>query len=128
MRTAEMNRHRVSLQAAIDTLTPEQRVAEVFRHGCLSVELYAPVGSDRQTPHRQDEVYIVQQGQGRFECAGETQTFGTGDVLFAAAGTEHRFLDFSDDFRVWVVFFGPDGGERPGSRTVLGQTFSERGR
>jgi hypothetical protein len=25
----------------------------------------------------------------------------------------HRFLDFSDDLTVWVVFYGPPGGERP---------------
>lgn len=120
-----MSRHQVSLRAAIATLTSEQRFAEVFRRGNLSVELYSPVETDGQTPHRQDEVYIVQEGQGRYQCGGETQAFGAGDVLFAAAGTEHRFLDFSDEFRVWVVFYGPDGGERSRSRTVLGQTYSE---
>jgi hypothetical protein len=28
-----------------------------------------------------------------------------------AAGTEHRFEDFTEDLAVWVVFYGPDGGE-----------------
>ena len=23
----------------------------------------------------------------------------------------HRFVDFSDDFGTWVVFWGPEGGE-----------------
>jgi hypothetical protein len=32
-------------------------------------------------------------------------------MLFVPAGVEHRFEDFSDDFAVWVVFWGPDGGE-----------------
>jgi hypothetical protein len=31
--------------------------------------------------------------------------------LFVAAGQTHRFEDFSDDFAVWVFFYGPDGGE-----------------
>jgi hypothetical protein len=28
---------------------------------------------------------------------------------------EHRFEDFSDDLAVWVIFYGPDGGEQTGS-------------
>jgi hypothetical protein len=32
-------------------------------------------------------------------------------LLFAHAGVVHRFEDFSDDFVVWVFFYGPDGGE-----------------
>jgi mannose-6-phosphate isomerase-like protein (cupin superfamily) len=44
-------------------------------------------------------------------CGDERQAFGAHDVLFAAAGVEHRFENFSDDFAVWVFFYGPDGGE-----------------
>jgi hypothetical protein len=32
-------------------------------------------------------------------------------VLFAAAGVAHRFENFTDDFAVWVFFYGPEGGE-----------------
>ena len=28
-----------------------------------------------------------------------------------AAGITHRFEDFSDDLVVWVLFYGPEGGE-----------------
>ena len=31
--------------------------------------------------------------------------------LLAVLGVPHRFVDFSDDLAVWVVFYGPDGGE-----------------
>jgi hypothetical protein len=31
--------------------------------------------------------------------------------LFVPAGAEHRFEDFTDDLTVWVVFYGPEGGE-----------------
>ena len=123
-----MSRHRVSLNDAVARLTGEQRFTEVLRRGRLSVELYAPLGTDGQTPHLQDEVYIVHQGRGRYTCDGETQTFEAGDVLFAAAGSEHRFLEFSDGFQVWVIFFGPDGGEHPESRTILGHAHSEERR
>jgi hypothetical protein len=33
-----------------------------------------------------------------------------------AAGTAHRFEDVSDDLVVWVVFYGPEGGEVPAQR------------
>ena len=34
-----------------------------------------------------------------------------GDCLFVAAGVEHRFETFSNDFSTWDVFWGPKGGE-----------------
>lgn len=85
--------------------------AVLLRHGTMSVELYAPVGIDRQTPHEQDELYIVASGTGTFSKAGERRPFGPGDVLFVEAGVEHRFEEFSPDFSTWVVFWGPKGGE-----------------
>jgi len=68
--------------------------------------LYRPISIDPQTPHARDELYVVAAGTGQFVCAGETQSFGPGDVFFVAAGTEHRFADFSSDFATWVIFFG----------------------
>jgi mannose-6-phosphate isomerase-like protein (cupin superfamily) len=88
----------------------DERYVELFAHGSLRLELYAPRGHDPQSPHDQDELYIVQQGSGRFRRGAQVCKFDTGDVLFVAAGVEHRFEDFSDDL-VWVVFCGPKGGE-----------------
>jgi mannose-6-phosphate isomerase-like protein (cupin superfamily) len=78
----------------------------------MSVGLYAPVGKDPQTPHTQDEVYIVRSGYADFVMSGERHPCERGDVLFVAAGVEHRFESLSADFSAWVVFWGPDGGER----------------
>jgi uncharacterized RmlC-like cupin family protein len=36
----------------------------------------------------------------------------SGDVLFVRAGVKHKFENFSDDFATWVIFYGPEGGER----------------
>ena len=83
----------------------------LFEHGSLVVKLYAPRGVDDQTPHSRDEVYVVASGKGEFVCGGKRQTIALHDVLFAAAGTEHRFENFSEDFAVWVFFYGPEGGE-----------------
>ena len=87
------------------------RWAEVLRRGSLRVGLYAPRGHDPQQPHEQDEVYVVMSGSGLFDRAGERVTFDAGDVLFVPAGVCHRFEDFTDDLQVWVVFYGPLGGE-----------------
>lgn len=84
----------------------------VYRHGSLLVKLYRPSGEDRQQPHDRDEVYIVARGSGRFRNGGQVHEFGPGDMLFVPAGDMHRFEAFSEDFLVWVLFYGPDGGER----------------
>lgn len=84
-----------------------------YARGTMVLELYAPRGEDDQQPHNQDELYFVTQGSGTFVCDGERVTFETGDALFAAAGVEHRFEDFTDDFAAWVVFYGSEGGELP---------------
>ena len=89
-----------------------QRFAEVFRHGSLTVEVYAPRGHDPQVPHSRDEVYIVIQGSGQFVNGDLRLQFGPGDFLFAAAGEAHRFEDFSVDLILWVIFYGPEGGEK----------------
>ena len=84
---------------------------EVFEHGSLVVKLYTPSGRDAQTPHSRDEVYVVARGSGEFVCGGSRQAISPHDVLFAAAGVEHRFENFTDDLAVWVFFYGPEGGE-----------------
>lgn len=87
------------------------RSVPVFQHGTLLLKLYAPAGEDRQTPHTRDELYLVASGHGTFLNGTERHAFGPGDALFVPAGVEHRFESFSSDFQVWVVFYGPEGGE-----------------
>lgn len=84
----------------------------LLRHGTLQVELYRPQKVDLQNPHKKDEVYVIISGDGQFFKDGEYTSFGPGDVLFVPAGIVHRFEKFSDDFATWVIFYGPDGGER----------------
>lgn len=88
-----------------------ERFATAFARGTMSVELYAPRGDDPQTPHAQDELYFIHAGTGTFRIADDTHAFAPGDCFFVAAGVEHRFSEFSDDFSAWVVFWGPQGGE-----------------
>jgi mannose-6-phosphate isomerase-like protein (cupin superfamily) len=88
-----------------------ERFAAVLEHGSLVVEIYAPRGHDPQTPHTRDEVYIVISGSGYFVNGATREPFGAGDLLFVPAGIPHRFEDFTDDLNVWVIFYGPEGGE-----------------
>jgi mannose-6-phosphate isomerase-like protein (cupin superfamily) len=85
--------------------------AELFRHGTLAIEIYAPRGTDPQQPHTRDELYVVAAGSGTFFVEGQHLPFVPGDALFVAAGEAHCFEDFTDDLMVWVMFYGPEGGE-----------------
>ena len=84
---------------------------DLWKRGTLRVELYEPVDVDEQSPHDQDEIYVVQRGSGNFLVDGKRRSFQPRDFLFVAAGVGHRFVDFTDDLSVWVVFYGPPGGE-----------------
>jgi mannose-6-phosphate isomerase-like protein (cupin superfamily) len=103
----------MSIESALTAVAAsgEERYGVMLEHGTLEIGYYAPRGEDPQSPHDQDEVYIVHSGNGSFFCDGKSEAFAVGDVLFVKAGVEHRFVDFSDDFGAWVVFYGPKGGE-----------------
>jgi mannose-6-phosphate isomerase-like protein (cupin superfamily) len=83
----------------------------LFENGSMELGYYKPTGIDEQSPHDQDEIYIVQAGRGTFVCGDQSIPFEPGDALFVAAGVDHRFASFSEDFAAWVVFYGPAGGE-----------------
>ena len=84
----------------------------IFARGSLEVELYTPKVSDSQEPYGRDEVYLVARGTGVFFDGASRQAVEPGAFLFVAAGQPHRFEEFSSDFAVWVLFYGPNGGEK----------------
>lgn len=89
----------------------DKEFKELFRHGTLLIEIYKPDHIDKQTPHTRDEIYVIVSGSGEFVLKNERTTFSQGDILFAPAGAEHRFENFTDNFVTWVLFYGPEGGE-----------------
>ena len=91
-----------------------KRFATIFERGTLAIEIYAPRGTDPQQPHNRDEIYFVASGSGEYVCGKSRERFGPTDLLFAAAGARHRFENFTDDLVVWVLFYGPEGGESSG--------------
>lgn len=90
---------------------PGRASALLLKHGSFSLRYYVAPMPDPQTPHDQDELYVVAVGSGWFWRAGERHPCTVGDALFVAAGVEHRFEDCSAGFAVWVMFWGPRGGE-----------------
>jgi mannose-6-phosphate isomerase-like protein (cupin superfamily) len=97
-----------ALRQLAETKTDFSRLIE---KNAFDVSLYKPEKIDPQTSHARDELYVIASGSGKFFCDGETEAVGAGDVLFVAAGVEHRFQDFTGDFSTWVIFFGPRPGK-----------------
>ena len=102
---------KIDLIASARKLTASgQASVSLFQHGDANLLLFVPKDQDTQVKHERDELYVIQSGQGIFKRGSETVRFEAGDVLFVAAGMEHRFASFSGDFRAWVLFFGAQGG------------------
>ena len=97
----------ISLAAARDLPWQPGRSVEAFIDGDLEVRFTPRPSRGLQAPHERDELYIVAAGSGRFRVEDEVTAVGTGDLLFAAAHSAHGFEDFSDDFAIWIVFYGP---------------------
>ena len=86
---------------------PDRASAEAFVDGDLEVRFAAPATRGMQVPHERDEFYIVATGNGRYRIEDAETAIGPGDLLFAAARAEHGFVERTDDFSEWIVFYGP---------------------
>jgi mannose-6-phosphate isomerase-like protein (cupin superfamily) len=86
----------------------------MLKRGTLDVRLSMPRTAPLQTPHEQDEIYVILRGRGVLVHDGKREPFEAGDLLFVAAGIEHQYELASDDLALWRVFYGPPGGEIPG--------------
>jgi len=92
---------------------PEDPVAaatydELLRVPDLSLGCYRiPAGGDDpQSPHTEDEVYVVTSGRARLWTPAATVDVAAGSAVFVPAGEEHRFIDVTEDLSV-IVVFGP---------------------
>jgi mannose-6-phosphate isomerase-like protein (cupin superfamily) len=61
-------------------------------------------GVDPQSPHTEDEIYIILAGRAWITVGEEERTVAPGDVVYVAATVPHRFHDISEDLEVVVVF------------------------
>jgi mannose-6-phosphate isomerase-like protein (cupin superfamily) len=81
----------------------------------LSVGTYSVPrgGADGQSPHTEDEIYVVTSGRAVFEAGGRRVPVGPGSVLYVPAAEAHRFTDVTENL-VTVVLFAPPEGSRDG--------------
>jgi len=63
-------------------------------------------GSDGQSPHQRDEIYYVLQGEAVLEVEDDLLEVSAGSIAYVQAGAAHRFVDFSEDVAVLVIFSG----------------------
>jgi quercetin dioxygenase-like cupin family protein len=94
------------LAAALALPRTPGRSAEVFVDRALEVRFSARPTNGPQVPHDRDELYFVARGTGRYRVEDTVTAVGPGDVLFCAAHVAHGFEEISDDFSVWVLFYG----------------------
>jgi mannose-6-phosphate isomerase-like protein (cupin superfamily) len=75
----------------------------------LSLGTYSiPAGGlDDQTPHTEDEVYVVRSGRATLVTSTGTAEVGPGSVVFVPAGEAHQFTDIGDDLALVVIFAPP---------------------
>lgn len=81
---------------------------EQLRVPDLSVGTYSiPAGgTDDQSPHTEDEIYVVTSGHAVIETPGGSAPVSPGSVIFVPAHEEHRFTSIAEDLALLVIF-GP---------------------
>ena len=95
---------------ARDQSATDKPYLEFIRSRSMSVGLYVlEAGAvDHQSPHFEDEGYVVLAGRSRFSAGNKTRDVGPGDTIFVPAGVPHQFHDITEQLRVIVVFAPPE--------------------
>jgi len=95
------------------TLGEPNHYVEHLRNDSMSVGTYCiPAGGvDDQSPHAEDEIYVVVSGRAQLRGGDLTAGVGPGLVVFVPAGEEHRFVEITEDLTA-LVFFAPAEGSR----------------
>jgi len=79
---------------------------EFLRVSAMSLGVYRLKTGQRdlQTPHHEDEVYVVLQGRAVLKVGDKELPAVPGSVLFVEAEAEHHFENIEEDFAALVVF------------------------
>jgi mannose-6-phosphate isomerase-like protein (cupin superfamily) len=77
----------------------------------LSLGTYSiPAGGlDDQSPHTEDEIYVVRSGRATLVTPSGTAAVGPGCAIFVPAGEPHKFTEVTEDLTLVVVFAPPYG-------------------
>jgi mannose-6-phosphate isomerase-like protein (cupin superfamily) len=79
---------------------------EQLRVTQLSVGTYCiPAGgTDDQSPHHQDEIYVAIAGRAVLETGSGQAEVTTGSVIYVPAGESHTFTKITEDLTLLVIF------------------------
>lgn len=96
-----------TLRKKISAANPYQ---EFLRVPAMSAGVYVLPrgGSDRQSPHHQDEIYYVAGGKAKVRIGAQESPIGPGMVVFVEAGVEHRFFAIEEELVLLVMFAPPE--------------------
>ena len=80
----------------------------------LEIGVYVLVAPepDRQRPHDDDEIYVVLEGSGVLDLAGEPVELSEGQAAFVPAHVDHRFSGY-EHLSVLVIFARERSGSSP---------------
>ena len=99
--------------SAIESIAAERvqqggEYLEFLRVAAMSAGVYvlAAGSTDRQSPHKQDELYYVVKGRARMRAGQHDQAVAAGTLIFVPAHVEHRFYDIEEEITI-LVFFAP---------------------
>ena len=86
----------------------QARFLEFIRLPGMSTAVYRlPAGCrDMQSPHAEDEIYVVLKGRARLRIDDQEEEVTRGSILYVRADTRHSFFDIEEDLIV-LAFFGP---------------------
>ena len=117
--------HHINDDGSVDTSHSDQGIdVQIDSDGVRYVEYDRPPGlsagvytltagtPDPQSPHGEDEIYVVVAGRGAIELDGQTHALRPGSMISVPAEVEHRFVDISEDLVLAVVFGPPEGTAR----------------
>jgi len=95
-------------QLVADQAKAGEEWREFFRVPSLSLGVYAlkKGAVDKQSPHKQDEIYYVVSGRATLSVEDEHHAVEAGSVVYVAAHAQHRFHDITEDLTM-LVFFAP---------------------
>ena len=60
--------------------------------------------TDMQSPHDEDEVYLVLDGRARMRLEGIERDVVPGSLLYVSATTKHSFFEIEEDMTLLVMF------------------------
>jgi mannose-6-phosphate isomerase-like protein (cupin superfamily) len=104
-------------EATIQVAVEGRSYTEYDRRPGLSFGMYhlAAGMADPQSPHTEDEIYVVAAGRGAIELDGVAHAIGPGSVISVPRHVVHEFVDITEDLSLVVVFGPPEGALADGA-------------